>query len=77
MCVHVSVLVSVYIIRVHCPLHHILDTFYGLFAKKIKSAQRKNITKLLSVYILTLVQIKWHEIKVQEMKLKLRDEICS
>jgi hypothetical protein len=24
MCVHVSVLVSVYIIRVHCPLHHAL-----------------------------------------------------
>jgi hypothetical protein len=37
-CVHVSVLVSVYIIRVHCPLHHILDTFYGLFAKKLKVA---------------------------------------
>jgi hypothetical protein len=26
----------VYIIRVHCPLHHTLDTFYGLFAKKLK-----------------------------------------
>jgi hypothetical protein len=37
MCVHVSVLVSVYIIRVHCPLHHTLDTFYGLFAKKLKA----------------------------------------
>jgi hypothetical protein len=36
--VHMSVLVSVYIIRVDCPLHHTLDTFYGLFAKKIKSA---------------------------------------
>jgi hypothetical protein len=36
-CVHVSVLVSVYIIRVHCPLHHTLDTFYGLFAKKLKA----------------------------------------
>jgi hypothetical protein len=41
MCVHVSVLVSVYIIRVHCPLHHTLDTFYGLFAKKIKSMKVK------------------------------------
>jgi hypothetical protein len=39
--VHVSVLVSVYIIRVHCPLHHTLDTFYGLFAKKIKSMKVK------------------------------------
>jgi hypothetical protein len=29
--VHVSVLVSVYIIRVHCPYYIIgLDTFYGL-----------------------------------------------
>jgi hypothetical protein len=31
------VLVSVYIIRVHCPLHHTLDPFYGLFAKKLKA----------------------------------------
>ena len=30
MCVYVSVLVSVYIIRVHCPLHHTLITCYGL-----------------------------------------------
>ena len=37
-CVHVSVLVSVYIIRVHCPCYIIgLDTFYGLFAKKLKA----------------------------------------
>ena len=72
MCVHVSVLVSVYIIRVHCPLHHILDTFYGLFAKKIKSAQRKNITKLLSVYILTLVQIKLQERNRDEYGMKWR-----
>jgi hypothetical protein len=33
--------VSVYIIRVHCPLHHTLDTFYGLFAKELKLHKSK------------------------------------
>jgi hypothetical protein len=31
------VLVLVYIIRVHCPLHYTLDTFYDLFAKELKA----------------------------------------
>ena len=61
MCVHVSVLVSVYITRVHCPLHHTLDTFYGLFAKKIKSMKGRILQEFLNVYILALVQIKLHE----------------
>ena len=49
MCVHVSVLVSVYIIRVHCPLHHTLDTFYGLFAKKIKSMKGRILQEFLII----------------------------
>ena len=68
MCVHVSVLVSVYIIRVHCPLHHTLDTFYGLFAKKLK-LHKKNITKIPNFYILTFcMKTKLQEIKVQEIR---------
>ena len=52
-CVRVSVLVSVYIIRVHCPLHHTLDTFYGLFAKKLKLHETK-IQEFPKYYILSL-----------------------
>jgi hypothetical protein len=70
MCVHVSVLVSVYIIRVHCPLHHTLDTFYGLFAKKLKVHKGKYYKKLLNVYILTLVQIKLQERNRDEYGMK-------
>jgi hypothetical protein len=69
MCVHVSVLVSVYIFRVHCPLHHTLDTFYGLFAKKYE----RILQNFLSVYILTLVQIKLQEKKI-EMKTGCNDD---
>jgi hypothetical protein len=71
MCVHVSVLVSVYIIRVHCPLHRTLDTFYGPFAKKLKVHKGKYY-KLLNVYILTLVQIKLQERNRDEYGMKWR-----
>jgi hypothetical protein len=69
MCVHVSVLVSVYIIRVHCPLHHAL--VYILWScKNLKLHEVKY--KIPKFYILSIDV----GIKVQEMKLKWKNEVC-
>jgi hypothetical protein len=64
--------VSVYIIRVHCPYYIIgLDTFYGLARNlKLHKSKVQKIPKFLHSKLCM-------NFKVQEMKLKLKDEICS
>ena len=59
MCVHVSVLVSVYIIRVHCPLHH--WPRYILWSCKKLKLHKGKYYKTPKCYILILVQIKLQE----------------
>jgi hypothetical protein len=66
----VSVLVSVYIIRVHCPLHHTLDTFYGLFAKKLQLHKSK-IQEFLGLHSICL------QVKYRKKKEKYARWICK